>query len=106
VDLTTVGRIQDVTITPENEDRYVYVGRPSRWGNPYRSGVDGTKEEVVERYKHHLRSRPDLMASLPTLFGKQLLCWCEPETACHGRVLADEVNRLYEQNQQREENHG
>lgn len=99
----TVGRMQDVTLTPANEDDYVFVARPSKWGNPYRSGQDGTKEEVVAHYRAHLRTRPDLMTALPTLFGKVLLCWCEAGTPCHARVLAEEANKLFQQTQQREE---
>jgi hypothetical protein len=33
-------------ITP----KAIYVGRPSRWGNPYRVGVHGTAEECVRRF--------------------------------------------------------
>ncbi len=29
----------------------VYVGRPSKWGNPFREGRDGTREEVVVKHR-------------------------------------------------------
>ena len=29
----------------------VYIGRPSKWGNPYSIGPDGTREEVIEKYR-------------------------------------------------------
>ena len=65
----------------------VYVGRPSKWGNPFAIGRDGTREQVIARYERWLRSRPELLAQLGELEGKTLGCWCAPR-ACHGDVLA------------------
>ena len=68
----------------------VYIGRPSKWGNPYPApkGYDrvADPERILERYEEHVRSRPDLMAALPELRGKVLGCWCAPQR-CHGDVL-------------------
>lgn len=64
----------------------LYIGRPSKWGNPFVVGVDGTREEVIAKYEMHVRSRPDLMRALPELSGKVLGCYCAPRR-CHGDVL-------------------
>jgi Domain of unknown function (DUF4326) len=64
----------------------VYIGRPSKWGNPFVIGMDGTRTEVISRYEAWLRTQPDLLAALPELRGKVLGCWCVPQ-ACHGDVL-------------------
>lgn len=74
----------------------VYIGRPSKWGNPY-SHMPGTlakhqvasREEAIQRYEEeYLHSRPDLMmAARRKLKGKVLGCWCSP-LPCHGDVLA------------------
>lgn len=64
----------------------VYIGRPSKWGNPFVIGPDGTREEVIEKYEKWLLQQPELMASLHELKGKTLGCWCSPK-ACHGDVL-------------------
>lgn len=64
----------------------IRIGRPSRWGNPFKIGRDGTREEVVAKYEQYLLGRPDLLARLPDLRGKDLACWCHP-LACHGDVL-------------------
>ena len=66
----------------------VYVGRPSEWGNPFRIGRDGTREEVIAKFEKIyvpaiLKKKPDW---LEPLRGKDLVCWCAPE-ACHGDVL-------------------
>lgn len=73
----------------------VYIGRPSKWGNPY-SHKPGTKaeiqvatrEEAISKYREWILSRPELLAALHELRGKVLGCWCKP-AACHGDVLAE-----------------
>lgn len=65
----------------------VYIGRPSKWGNPFVIGRDGTRKQVIERYRQWLLGQPELIAALGELTGKALGCWCTPR-ACHGEVLA------------------
>lgn len=80
----------------------VYIGRPGKgltsiWGNPFKVGVDGTLEEVLEKYKDRLIelylagkiTREDIMA----LDGKRLGCFCKPK-ACHGDILVAAVQWL------------
>ena len=65
----------------------VFIGRGSKWGNPFVLGIHGTREEVVHKYVLHLQSRPDLEeAIVPELEGKNLICYCAPKL-CHGHVL-------------------
>lgn len=74
----------------------VYIGRavPRRglagsiFGNPFRIGRDGTRQEVIERYRAHVLTIIGLHAFLREIRGKRLACWCAPET-CHGDVLAE-----------------
>lgn len=68
----------------------VYVGRPSQWGNPFVIGPDGSRADVIAKYRAHLLGSPALMAALPELRGKDLVCWCAP-CACHGDVLIIEL---------------
>jgi hypothetical protein len=63
----------------------VYVGRPTKWGNPFKIGRDGTRAEVIERYERWLLEQPELVAALDELRGKTLGCWCAPEP-CHADV--------------------
>jgi len=65
----------------------VYIGRPSKWGNPFKIGKDGTRNDVIAKYEAYIRGRKDLMEALYELKGKTLGCWCKP-LACHGDVLA------------------
>lgn len=71
----------------------VYIGRPSKWGNPYRIGLDGSREEVIQKYEEHVRTSPTLMRALPALAGKTLGCWCPPKP-CHGSVLIKLLSEL------------
>jgi hypothetical protein len=66
----------------------VYVGRPSKWGNPFVIGRDGTREEVVAKYRAWIVRQPALVAALHELRGKNLVCWCAPER-CHAEVLIE-----------------
>ncbi len=66
----------------------VFIGRPSRWGNPFVVGRDGTRAEVIAKYRDYILSRDDLLAELESLRGKQLGCYCRP-LPCHGDVLVE-----------------
>lgn len=69
----------------------IYVGRPSKWGNPYAVGPHGSREEVIEKFKRYLASNTILTASLHELKGKDLVCWCAPES-CHADILLELAN--------------
>jgi Domain of unknown function (DUF4326) len=69
----------------------VYVGRPSKWGNPFVIGRDGMRSEVIARYERWLLEQPELVAALHELRGKRLGCWCAPR-GCHADVLARHAN--------------
>lgn len=71
---------------------YVYVGRPSKWGNPYSTPENGTRTEVIKKYEAWLNTRKDLLAALPELKGKNLACWCSP-FPCHADVLIRLANK-------------
>lgn len=66
----------------------VYIGWPSKWRNPFIIGRDGTREEVIEKYREYIMQRPDLLSDLHKLKGKVLGCWCKPKP-CHGDVLVE-----------------
>ena len=76
----------------------VYVARwtwpiriSSKWRNPFRVGRDGSRAQVVAKYRAWLLQQSELMAALPELRGKDLVCWCAPE-ACHADVLLELAN--------------
>lgn len=69
----------------------IYVGRPSKWGNPFLIGRDGDRDEVIAKYRVWIVTQSTLLADLPELRGKDLVCWCAPER-CHAEVLIELAN--------------
>ena len=71
----------------------VYVGRPSPWGNDFKIGRDGTREEVVAKYRLWLEADDGTFraAIRKHLRGKDLVCWCAP-LPCHADVLLEIAN--------------
>lgn len=75
-------------------DRFdVYIGRPSKWGNPFVIGRDGDRDDVIRKYKEWILSQPELLRDLHELEGKVLGCWCSPEK-CHGDVLSELLKKI------------
>jgi len=72
---------------------YIPIHRGTIWGNPYRIGVDGTRDEVIDRYEKYLRTSLLLLADLPKLEGETLGCFCKPKR-CHGDVLVKLLNEM------------
>lgn len=71
---------------PENTK---FVGRPSRWGNPYKVGPGHYMlNESLRLYrtwlKEKLQSDPDF---LEPLRGKDLACYCDLDVHCHADIL-------------------
>lgn len=70
----------------------VYVGRPSKFGNPFSIGKDGTRSEVIAKFREYLNKNIVLMAQIKKeLRGKILGCWCAP-LPCHADILAEVAN--------------
>lgn len=89
----------------------VYVGRPSKYGNPFKVGEtigcddNATAVDLYRAWLEHgdtapypqpgesaqlaeLRER--VLADAPReLAGRHLACWCKPSDACHADVLLD-----------------
>ena len=70
----------------------VYIGRPSKWGNPFVIGKDGSREDVVDLYKEYIMKSP-LLNDIGELKDKTLGCWCKPKS-CHGDVLKEIADGL------------
>lgn len=82
----------------KKEEFDVYVGRGSKWGNPYshKEGtlaehVVGSRPEAIQKFEEYLLSNEELMGSLSELKGKTLGCWCKPKS-CHGDILLRYAN--------------
>ena len=73
------------------EPDVVRIDRATRWGNPFVIGRDGSRAEVIDKYRANLwrdiRAGRIGLDELAALNGKRLACWCAPDP-CHGDVLA------------------
>lgn len=82
-------------VNRRKEEFDIYIGRGSRWGNPYKIGPDGDRQEVIRKYEYDFRAairRGEIVRKdLEALRGKRLGCYCKPYD-CHGDVIARAVN--------------
>lgn len=72
----------------------VYVGRPTKWGNPYISESPDEYQEAVDNYEFWQKA---LIArgynhDFGELRGKDLACWCPLDRPCHADVLLKLAN--------------
>ena len=81
---------------PEN---CIYIGRPTKWGNPYKLNEDGTREEVLQKYRNYLEVvllyNPHFLDELK---GKDICCWCpifknNKYYNCHGDIILEFLNK-------------
>ena len=79
----------------------IYVGRPSKWGNPFNWKDDCcprcpeiSRANAVHKFSEMVQSQPLLMADIQReLAGKDLACWCPLDQPCHADVLIAIANR-------------
>ena len=65
----------------------VYIGRGSKYGNPFSIGEHGTRDDVCDRFEQEVLPQLDV----EPLRDKDLVCFCTPER-CHGNSI---INKLY-----------
>lgn len=86
----------------------VYVGRPTRWGNPFVVGKDGDAAECVLKYKRYLFpyshfgeastfsnfliSQANFEDIERELKGKDLACFCPLDSPWHADLLLEVAN--------------
>ena len=65
----------------------VYIGRPSKWGNPYAMSKDVSRDAVCDMFEKYVEQEPLLKQAIKDeLKGKNLICFCSPHR-CHGDTL-------------------
>ena len=70
----------------------VYIGRGSKWGNRFVIGRDGSREDVICKYREWILKNDELLGCLGELKDKVLGCYCKPRD-CHGDVLVELVEK-------------
>lgn len=94
-------------------DGAIYVGRPTKWGNPFRGGLQGDAAEFVRQYRLWIVDgvvpwqfmvtaegqwllecqRSWILSHLNELRGHDLACWCDASHSCHADVLLELANQ-------------
>ena len=82
----------------------VYVGRPSKWGNPFMIGRDGDRDQCIALYREWIETQPALLKAIEAgeLYDQTLACWCAPK-ACHADVLVELSNAAADRYYERQE---
>ena len=72
----------------------IYVGRPTKWGNPFKISRTVSRAKAVALYEDRLRKMPEKQRSalLEPLRSKSLGCWCPLNEPCHADVLLKWAN--------------
>jgi len=86
-------KVGKVVHCKNTNEKFVYIGRPSKWGNPFTIGKDGNRKQVIEKYRVYLISNPELINSLYELESENLGCWCYPNL-CHGDILIELIKQM------------
>lgn len=96
-------RIEVVNINKYEGDDYIYIGRPSLFGNPYTSKdskiaeykVD-SKKEAIACYKEYILENinilDELIRQLKEKGYNKIGCFCKP-SGCHGDVLKELIEQ-------------
>lgn len=113
---TRIQRSRKYKQTSPNGLPIVYVGRPSKWGNPFKVvEKDGywyvimddrhrmipfqdkvkALECCVDLYKAYIsREHNRGTLNISSLKGKNLSCWCSKDSPCHADVLIELAEKL------------
>lgn len=87
--MKSISKIEKQLVVHCKHGKYdVYIGRGSKWGNPFVIGKDGTREEVIQKHKKWFLKQYHLTKFLSELKDKVLGCWCFPKS-CHGDTLVE-----------------
>jgi hypothetical protein len=80
------------------QEGIIYIGRGSMFGNPYKIGEDGDRNDVIEKYIKHFHTKlwnhPKFETAIMGLTGLTLGCYCRPKAGfqgkvlCHGQIIA------------------
>lgn len=77
----------------------VYVGRPTKWGNPFLVRDCMSAEYCIQLFRKYVEkldaaTRGELRNQAHQhLRGKDLACWCPLDQPCHADVLLEIANQ-------------
>lgn len=73
----------------------VFIGRPSKWGNPFSAAYESQRDWAVNSFTEWLEKNPKIKEQIrQELKGRDLVCYCKPKR-CHGDVIFKIANEDY-----------
>jgi len=92
-------KIKVININKYESDDYIYIGRPSLFGNPYSSKEKsiteykvGSKKEAISKYREYILENVSILDNLISELEhngyNKIGCFCKP-SGCHGDVLKE-----------------
>lgn len=94
-------KIEVINIKKYIANDYIYIGRPSKFGNPYSSKdsdlatIVDTREISLEKFEEYIDDNSeiidDLISEMIVKNVYKLGCWCKPRK-CHGDILMKKIN--------------
>ena len=92
-------KVKVININKYDGDDYIYIGRPSTFGNPYSSKEKNlatykvsSKKEAIQNYRNYILNNIDILDNLIEELKSngytKIGCHCKP-ASCHGDVLKD-----------------
>ncbi len=72
--------------TPPNTK---YVGRGSKWGNPFKVNDNCSLEKSIKLYEQYLKESD--LNPLDLIEFDNLSCWCSLDSKCHADVLINAI---------------
>lgn len=101
--LLNANNIKTKVVNLNDEPYEVYIGRGSKWGNPFTHVTNKTtlakyivptRDEAIESYRNYIEygEGKHLLKDLHELDGKILGCFCKPKS-CHGDILIELIKK-------------
>lgn len=78
----------------QKESFDIFIGRPSKWSNPFPIRKDRTRKQAIESFEKWIRKKPELLDDLHELKDQVLGCWCDKDETCHGDVLIKLIEEM------------
>jgi len=75
---------------------YIFIGRPSRLGNPFTIGRDGSRVEVISKYRESVECK-EVRNEFRNWWrdnrteNLKFICFCKVNESCHGDVLIEDM---------------
>ena len=79
-----------IAVNVKTDDYDILVDRTTIFGNPFKIGKDGTRNEVIDMFEEWVYTQPELLK------GKRLGCHCKPKK-CHADILAKIANSIIDE---------